>query len=115
MSHQEETEQQARSVAGINWATPPLESQLADVNLWPGTFISDYILYTVYIWYIYICIYIYIYIILHVYMYIISAVVSVFYSVLFEFIENRRIIRCYLTIHYYYINLTLYLNCAIII
>ena len=107
MSHQEETEQQARSVAGINWATPPLESQLADLTLWPGNFISPYILYTVCI------LYIYIYIILHLYMYIISAVVSVFYSVLFELIENRRTIRSNLTIHYYYINPTLYLNCTI--
>jgi elongator complex protein 2 len=36
MSRQEQTEQQARSVARINWTAEPLESQLSDLTLWPG-------------------------------------------------------------------------------
>jgi hypothetical protein len=36
MSKQEQTEQEARSVARINWSAEPLESQLADLTLWPG-------------------------------------------------------------------------------
>lgn len=36
MSKQEQTDQEARSVARINWASEPLESQLSDLTLWPG-------------------------------------------------------------------------------
>jgi hypothetical protein len=36
MSRQEQTEQQARSVARIKWTAEPLESQLSDLTLWPG-------------------------------------------------------------------------------
>lgn len=36
MSRQEQTEQEARCVARISWAAAPLESQLADLTLWPG-------------------------------------------------------------------------------
>jgi hypothetical protein len=40
MSQQEQSEQEARSVARINWNAEPLESQLADLTLWPGPYAS---------------------------------------------------------------------------
>lgn len=36
MSSQERKEQEARSVAEVDWKSPPLESQLADHTLWLG-------------------------------------------------------------------------------
>ena len=40
MSSQEKKEQEARSVADVDWKYPPLESQLADHTLWLGKHLS---------------------------------------------------------------------------
>lgn len=36
-TEQEAQEQEARGVSHLDWSRPPLESQLADLTLWPGT------------------------------------------------------------------------------
>lgn len=40
MSTAEQSEMEARGVEGIDWASPPLEGQLADWTIWPGRAIS---------------------------------------------------------------------------